>query len=218
VSARREEREVLFTGVGGQGVQICSRTLATAATDEGRYAMLSARYAGGMRGGMTNAEVTVGMGPLRALPVASSAWSAFVMSAEHWETIRPRLRPSAVIVFNSSLMEAPGGVVDPRPFGVPASDMAAELGNPMTAAFVLLGGFAALTGIVSIPSLVAAMRRLIPAYRTEHVAANEVAIVAGADAVPELAAPAWSSSAGSEGSSGSSAVSPVSPVSSAGQS
>jgi len=206
---------VLFTGVGGQGIQICSRTLATAATDEGRYAMLSARYAGGMRGGMTNAEVTVGITPLRALPVASSAWSAFVMSAEHWETIRPRLRPSAVIVFNSSLMEAPAGVDDAQPFGVPASDMAAELGNPMTASFVLLGGFAALTGIVTIAGLVAAMRRLIPAYRTEHVAANEMAIVAGADAVPELGAPAWSDAeAGSPG--GSPAGSPAGPVEASG--
>jgi len=183
---------VLFTGVGGQGIQICSRTLATAATEAGRYVMLSARYAGGMRGGMTNAEVTVGLVPLRALPVASSAWSAFVMSAEHWETIRPRLRPAAVVVFNSSLMDAPGGVVDPRLFGVPASDMAAELGNPMTAAFVLLGGFAALTGMVTTAGLVAAMRRLVPAYRTEHVAANEAALVAGAGAVTALAAPAWS--------------------------
>jgi len=192
VSERRGEREVLFTGVGGQGIQICSRVLATAATDEGRYVMLSARYAGGMRGGMTNAEVTVGLAPLRALPVASSAWSAFVMSAEHWETIRPRLRPGAVIVFNSSLMDAPAGVADPRPFGVAASDMAAGLGNPMTAAFVLLGGFAALTGMVTSAGLVAAMRRLIPAYRTEHVAANEAALLAGAGAVPPLAAPAWS--------------------------
>ena len=81
------ERSVLFTGVGGQGVQICSKTLATAANDEDRYCMLIARYGWGMRGGMTNAEVTVGDAPLRALPFAPSAWAAFVMSAAHWGTV-----------------------------------------------------------------------------------------------------------------------------------
>jgi 2-oxoglutarate ferredoxin oxidoreductase subunit gamma len=190
------ERAVLFTGVGGQGVQICSKALATAANNEDRYCMLIARYGGGMRGGMTNAEVTVGDAPLRALPFAPSAWAAFVMSSAYWDTISERLQPDAVVLVNSSLVAL--SPPDARLFEVPANDIAASLGNPLSAGFVLLGAFAALTGIVTVDGVVAAMRQLVPPYRTEHVQANEAALRAGATAVPELAAPAWeTASAGS---------------------
>ena len=135
------EREVLFTGVGGQGVQIASKTLATAAIAEGRQVMLVPRYGGGMRGGMTNAEVTIGDGALRALPVATSAWSAYVMDPTFLPTIAPNLADGAVVVVNSSLFTGTVDVPGAQVFEVPASDVAAELGNPMTAGFVLLGAY-----------------------------------------------------------------------------
>ena len=185
------EREVLFTGVGGQGVQIVSKALAMAAVAEGREALLLPQYSGGMRGSKTNAELTVGDAPLRALPIVIDAWSAFVMDQAFWETIRPKLAPGAVVVVNASLFHLPVAVDDAHVVEVPASDIAAQLGSPMSAGFVLAGAFATVTGIVAVPSLVAAMRELVPPYRTQHVAANEAAIEAGANAAPALAAPAW---------------------------
>jgi len=185
------EREVLFTGIGGQGVQIASKALAMAAIGEGRQVLLVPRYGGGMRGGMTNAELTVGDGPLRALPVASSAWSAYVMDPSYWSTIEPNLRPGAVVVVNSSLFDVAVDAERARVFEVPATSMASELGSTMGAGFVLLGAFVALTGIVGLEQVADAMRQLVPPYRTQHVAANERAIQAGAEAVPAMAAPAW---------------------------
>jgi 2-oxoglutarate ferredoxin oxidoreductase subunit gamma len=185
------EREVMFTGVGGQGVQIASKALATAAIDEGRQVMLVPRYGGGMRGGMTNAEVTIGDAPLRALPVATAAWSAYAMDPSYWSTIQPNLRPGAVVVLNSSLFAIPVDVPEAAVFEVPASDVATELGSPMGAGFVLLGAFVAVTGLVSVDSIVTAMRQLVPSYRVQHLEANERAIRSGAEQVPALAAPAW---------------------------
>jgi 2-oxoacid:acceptor oxidoreductase gamma subunit (pyruvate/2-ketoisovalerate family) len=185
------EREILFTGVGGQGVQIASKTLATAAINEGRQVMLVPRYGGGMRGGMTNAEVTIGDRALRALPVATSAWSAYVMDPTFFSTIQPNLVDGAVVVVNSSLFTGAVDVPGANVFEVAASDVAAELGNPMTAGFVLLGAYVAVTGLVSLDSAIVAMRELVPAYRTQHLEANGRALRAGAAAVPALAAPAW---------------------------
>jgi 2-oxoacid:acceptor oxidoreductase gamma subunit (pyruvate/2-ketoisovalerate family) len=186
------EREVLFTGVGGQGVQIASKALAMSAVAEGFEVLLLPRYGGGMRGGMTNASLTIGDGPLRALPVITSAWSAFVMDPAFWETVRPNLADGAVVVVNSTVFDIPVDVVNARVFRVPAKDMAVEMGNPMSAGFVMLGAFAAVTGLVSVDSAVGAMKELVPPYRTQHVEANEAAIRAGAASVPWQAAPAWS--------------------------
>jgi 2-oxoglutarate ferredoxin oxidoreductase subunit gamma len=192
------ERAVLFTGVGGQGVQIASKALATAAVDGGREVMLVPRYGGGMRGGMTNAEVTIGDPPLRALPVATGAWAAYVMDPSYWDTIQPNLAPGAVVVANASLVRHALDGLDMPPArlcAVAASEAAAELGSPMSAGFVLLGALVAFTGLVGLDQVVAAMRQLVPAYRTQHLAANERAIHAGAALAPALGAPAWDGAA-----------------------
>jgi len=185
------ERAVLFTGVGGQGLQIVSKTLAIAALAEGRDVLLVPRYGGAMRGGKTNAELTIGDGALRALPVVTSAWAGFVMDPSFWPSILPNLARGAVVVVNSSLFHLSIDVEEARVFAVRASDLAAELGSPMSAGFVLLGAFVAITGLVALDAIVDAMKQLVPVYRTQHVEANERAITAGAAAAPALAAPAW---------------------------
>jgi 2-oxoglutarate ferredoxin oxidoreductase subunit gamma len=185
------EREVLFTGVGGQGVQIASKALAMAAIAEGFEVLLLPRYGGGMRGGMTNATLTVGDGAIRALPVVTSAWSAFVMDPAYWETIRPNLAQGAVVVVNSTVFDLTVEVPGAQVFRVPAKDIAVGMGIPMSAGFVMLGAFVAVTGIVAVDSAIGAMRQLVPPYRTQHLEANEKAIRAGAEAVPAKAAPAW---------------------------
>jgi Pyruvate/2-oxoacid:ferredoxin oxidoreductase gamma subunit len=55
----------------------------------------------------------------------------------------------------------------------------------------MAGAYAGLTAIVGADALVEAMRRSIPSYRTQHIAANEGAIRAGLDAVEAGAFPAW---------------------------
>jgi 2-oxoglutarate ferredoxin oxidoreductase subunit gamma len=187
------QTEVMLTGIGGQGVQLCAKALAVGATDEGRQAMLSAHYGGEMRGGQTEASVVVGDGPLRALPILPSTWSAFVMHPKHWEPVRSRLRPDGVVVANGNLV-GDGDDLDAgscRVVAIPAGDIATELSAPMSAGFVLLGAYSAVTGLVELESLVGAMRQLVPPYRTQHLEANEAALRAGHDAAPSLVAPAW---------------------------
>jgi 2-oxoglutarate ferredoxin oxidoreductase subunit gamma len=186
------QTEVMLTGIGGQGIQLCAKTLAIGATDEGRQAMLSAHYGGEMRGGQTEASVVVGDGPLRALPILPSTWSAFVMHPKYWEPVRARLRPDGVVVVNGTLVDDDLAADGRRMVAIAAGDIAAELQAPMSAGLVLLGAYSAVTGLVGLEALVAAMKRLVPPYRTQHIVANEAALRAGFDAAPTLAAPAWS--------------------------
>ena len=197
--------EVLLTGVGGQGIQLSAKTLALAAVAEGRQAMMCGQYAGAMRGGQTDATVVVADGPLRALPILPSAWSAFVMSAEYWEPTRARIRPGGIAVSNGSLIgpDLPHDGIEL--FLVPAGRIATELSAPMSASYVLLGAYAAITGLVGVDALVGAMKEMVPPYRTQHVAANEAALRAGAEAGPDGAAPAWADRAGAAGGVGASA-------------
>ena len=78
---------------------------------------------------------------------------------------------------------------------VPATNVAADLGNPLGGSMVMLAAYAAITGIVARDSLVAGMRESIPPYRTQHIEANERAIAAGWDLLPANEHPAWERSA-----------------------
>ena len=188
--------EVLLTGIGGQGVQLCAKALAMAATAEGRQALLSARYGGEMRGGQTEASVVLADANLRSLPILPSAGSAFVMHDAFWEPVREKLRPGAIVVVNSTVVDlgpdgSAAGVPGARVFPVAATELAAAAGAPMTAGFVLLGAYAGITGVVGFDALVGAMRQLVPPYRRQHLEANESAIRTGMETVPAAAAPLW---------------------------
>jgi 2-oxoglutarate ferredoxin oxidoreductase subunit gamma len=185
------ERELLVTGIGGQGVQLAGQVLARAATLEGRYVMLFGLYGGMMRGGNTDGTVVIGDAPLLTPPLVSRAWSAIGMHDEFWPPIEGKLRPDALVLVNDSTFthEIAAPCVLHR---IDATGIATELGHALGGSMVMTGAYAAITGIVSIDALVEAMTASIPSYRTQHVAANERALRAGFDAVDANTYPAWS--------------------------
>src|SRR5262245_54898386 len=183
------ERELLITGIGGQGVQLAAQVLARAATLEGRNVMYLGIYGGMMRGGNTDSTVVVADAPIEAPPVVSHAWSAIAMHDEFWPPIEPKVRGGGLVLVNDATFthEITADVAVRR---VPATDTAAELGNPLGGSMVMLGAYASATAIVDIDSLVAGMTSSIPPYRTQHIAANEQAIRAGAELLPRASVPA----------------------------
>lgn len=185
------ERELLITGMGGQGVQLAAQVVARAATLEGRHVMLFGVYGGAMRGMNTDGTVAVGDAPLRSPPLVSHAWSVVAMHDKFWAPVAPKVRRGGVVLVNDATFETPLEEERYRVFRVRATDIAAGLGNELGGSMVMVGAYAGITGLVEVESAVEAMRRSIPPYRTQHVAANESAIRAGFDAVDRLAFPAW---------------------------
>jgi len=184
------ERELLITGIGGQGVQLSAQVLARAATREGRGVMYLGLYGGMMRGGNTDSTVVIGDGPIESPPVVSRAWSAIAMHDEFWAPIEPKLRPDGLVLVNDATftaeITAPVAVVR-----VAATNVATELGNPLGGAMVMLGAYCATTGMVGLDALIEGMRESIPPYRTQHIEANERALRAGWELLPAGEHPAW---------------------------
>jgi len=187
------EREILFTGIGGQGVQLAARTLAEAAVADGRRVQLFASYGGMMRGGNSDSVLVVADEAVRAPPMVSSAWGAVVMHHEHAALAWSIVRPGGPAVVNSSIVapEALEGRSDISVIPVAALDRAGALGAPMAASLVLVGVLAAATGLVSEDALLSTPERVLPSYRREAAAANRQALADGLSLVT-LTHPAWS--------------------------
>ncbi len=188
------ERELMLTGIGGQGVQLAAQVIARAATLEGRGVMFFGVYSGMMRGGNTDSTVVVSDGTLDAPPIIAKTWSAIAMHHEFWEPTRAKLRDGGVLLVNSTLFEAEIDRDRYRVFEVPVTTLAATtVGNLLAASMVMTGAYVAITGLVGLESAVEAMRESIPSYRQQHIAMNERAIRLGHESVESLAAPAWQS-------------------------
>ncbi len=101
------EREVMWTGIGGQGVQLAAKVLALAATREGREVMSLGTYGGTMRGGNTDATVVIANDRITSPPMVSRTWGAIVVHPRFFEPIRGRLRASGVLLVDADLLETP---------------------------------------------------------------------------------------------------------------
>jgi 2-oxoacid:acceptor oxidoreductase gamma subunit (pyruvate/2-ketoisovalerate family) len=188
------ERELILTGVGGQGVQLAAQVLAKAAVLEGRFVMLLGTYGGTMRGGNTDSTLVVADAPITAPPIVSRVWSVVAMHHQFWGPARAKLRPGSVVVVNHPVFAAELDREVHQVFEIPATELATQLGQPMSAAMLLVAATARITGLVGLEALVAGMRDSVPPYRRQHVEANEKALRAGfAFASPGLA-PAWPAS------------------------
>ena len=133
-------------------------------------------YGGMMRGGNTEATVVIADGAIEAPPTVGRG----VVGDRH----APRLLGAHVA---PAAAREPGagqhdGVRGRRSTGrrctvveVPATDLAVDLGNIMTASMVMLGAYVAATGLVALDALDAAVAESLPSYRTQHVARNVAA-------------------------------------------
>lgn len=189
---RGVQREIVFTGIGGQGVQLAARTLAEAATIDGRRVQLFASYGGMMRGGNSDSFVVISDEAINSPPVLGSAWAALVMHHEHASGVWPMLREGSVAAVNTSVVDTDGQPGGPGVtlVEVPALDIAAGLGAPVAASLLLLGALVAHTGLVRDDSLLDSAERVLPSYRAASAEPNRKALAAGLDLGAE-SHPAW---------------------------
>ncbi|MCF2526931.1 2-oxoacid:acceptor oxidoreductase family protein [Yinghuangia soli] len=190
------QREILWTGIGGQGIQLATELLAAAAVAEGRHAMFFGSYGGMMRGGNSDTTLVLGDAPVQSPPTIGATWSALVLHPAHAAGTLAKLRPDGLLVANSTLCTDigghPGAVVR-----IPATELATAAGSANAVTMVALGAFAAATRIAALDTLIGLLPEVLPAYRHRHIPANEAALRAGHRAAAPLV-DAWAASGAPE--------------------
>jgi Pyruvate/2-oxoacid:ferredoxin oxidoreductase gamma subunit len=141
-------------------VQLAAQIVARAAITSGFEVQIFGSYGGMMRGGNTESTIVVGDGPIETPPTVTSAWSAILVHPDHAAPTLERVRPDGVVVFNATLFADP-----PRPdaIGIPLT------GSPLDASLVLVGAHAAITGLLGLDAMLAAVAGALPPYRQQYV-------------------------------------------------
>ena len=184
-----------MTGVGGQGIQLIAKLLAQAAMREGRQVMMFGLFMGTIRGGSSESTVVVADREIAAPPIIPAAWAVVAMHPAGLPALERKARPGGVLVLNATLVAEPTGWDGVRRLAVPATELAKAMGQVMGASMIALGAFVAATGIVSVPSLDAALGDVLPPHRRKLIDTNRACIARGAAWAAEHAAaagtPAW---------------------------
>lgn len=184
------EREVLFTGIGGQGIQLAAKSLAHAAMREGRRVLMFGTYGGMMRGGDTDATVVIGEDSLLTPPVVDRVWAVIAMHHHSWSTVSKKLRGDGFLLLNDKVFQAESRH-EGKTLSLPVTAIATEAGVPQAGSMVALGAFSAATNIVSLETLLDIAEEVLPPYRRQFAEANRSALRLGYEAVGKAICDAW---------------------------
>ncbi len=179
--------EVVFAGFGGQGVLLMGQLVTYAGMMEGRNVTWMPSYGPEMRGGTANCGVVVSKEEI-ASPLVSEPTSVVAMNRPSLEKFQGMVRQGGLIIYNSSLVDVEPARNDVRVLAVPANEIANELGDVRVANMVALGAFLGATGVVSVDTVLQALKKVLPERRHGLIPLNQKALARGMELAAALKA------------------------------
>jgi 2-oxoglutarate ferredoxin oxidoreductase subunit gamma len=172
-----ERYEIRLSGSGGQGLIVAGIILAeSAGVYDGKFVCQTQSYGPEARGGASKAEVVIS-DELIDYPKAIKPDLLLAMNQKACDVYFFDLKPTGLLIVDSTHVKQ---VPTSKAVEIPFTQIAREkLKNEMVANVIALGALAALTGVVSLKSLEAAVLARVPPG-TEEL--NKKALDAGIEA------------------------------------
>jgi 2-oxoglutarate ferredoxin oxidoreductase subunit gamma len=158
-----ERTEVQLGGFGGQGIISAGRIIGLAAAIyDGLEACFTQSYGPEARGGAAGSQVILASAPIHH-PHLIRPSSMIILSQGAYTKYADMLAPGGVLVIDDGLVALPTDHrTDIATYGIPATQIAEQAGNNRAANTVILGCWAALTGIVSREAMRQAVAESVP--------------------------------------------------------
>ena len=175
-AAAMRSMTTLFAGFGGQGILFSGKVMAYAGLLEGREVSWLPSYGPEMRGGTANCGVCISNDPVGS-PLVTDPDAFVVMNLPSFEKYIRHVKPGGVAVLDSFLIEKKVERSDVRAFYVPATRLASENGIDGLANMIMLGKLLRETRFAAYESVLAGLRKSVPARKADLVEANNKDIV-----------------------------------------
>jgi len=151
--------QIRFGGLGGQGMVLAGQLLGKAAAlFDGKEAVCTQTYGPEARGGASRADVIISDRPVD-YPFVIEADVLAVLFHEAYTRFRSQLRPGGLMIVDTKLVQPSAD--DENVCGLPATQIAEDLGSRLAANIVVLGYLVGKTGVVSRESLEQAIRTTV---------------------------------------------------------
>lgn len=154
--------EIRFAGFGGQGIIKSGIITAMAACIYGgKHAVQTQSYGPESRGGACRSEVIISEVGID-FPKVTEPDVLVLMSQHAYNEYAETVKKGGTIILDSDMIPNEREIEGVRIFRVPATRMAEDLGRRIVANVVMLGAFAAITGVVDKEALKESIKANVP--------------------------------------------------------
>ena len=179
------KEEIIIAGFGGQGVLSMGKILAYAALVEGKEVTWMPSYGPEQRGGTANVTVIVSDNKISS-PILSMYDTAVILNQPSLEKFEQSIKPDGTLIYDGYGIINPPTRKDIHVYRIDAMDEANERKMAKTFNMIVLGGLLKIRPIVSIESVVKALRKTLPERHHHLIPMNEEAIRIGMDIIKEV--------------------------------
>ena len=156
--------EIRVAGFGGQGVILSAIVLGKACSiHEGKFATMTQNFGPEARGGACSAQLVLSDSPV-LYPYVTQPDIMVVMSQEAYGKFGSELKDGGMLIIERDLVRVTDEPKQQRIYSIPATRIAEELGKRMVLNIVMVGFFAAVTGLVKQESLRQAVAESVPEH------------------------------------------------------
>lgn len=178
----RFTEEIIIAGFGGQGVLSLGQMLAYAAMIDGKGTSWMPSYGPEMRGGTANCITIVSTERISS-PIISRFDTGIILNQPSLEKFEKAIKPGGILMYEESTIIHPPTREDISVYRLGAIAEADKLQKKQVANMIMLGAFLELKPIVSMESIIKALKKVLPERHHHLVPLNEQAILRGKELV-----------------------------------
>jgi 2-oxoglutarate ferredoxin oxidoreductase subunit gamma len=172
------KHELIFSGIGGQGVLLSGQVLCSAAVKEGYMVTWAPVYGQEKRGGRTMCQMVIS--DEIGSPIVSEAEIVLVMDDGSLRDYESSVRPGGRLVLNSSMIHTEPARSDIHITKIPFNDIARSAGNPKGMNMIALGSVLRYFDLIPIDKVKAELADKFSA-KPELIGLNQSALQLGYD-------------------------------------
>lgn len=173
------KKSLVISGSGGQGVMSAGIMIAQTAVAAGKQATFLPEYGPEQRGGSAKCTVVVNETEIIS-PLTGKADTLILMNEQAYKKFNGLVNDGGIIVANTSRITSEINKPGIKIVGVPADDIAVELGNVKCANIVLIGALIGSdAGIITEEAMLDSLHKKFASKKPEILALNETALKRG---------------------------------------
>ena len=170
--------EIIIAGFGGQGVLSMGKILAYSGLMEDNEETWMPSYGPEQRGGTANVTVILSDERISS-PILNSYDMVVVLNQQSLDKFQSKVKPGGILIYDNYGIHTPPTRTDIKVYCIEAMNATFELGNNKAFNMIVLGAMLKLNSIVTIESVVKALKKTLPERHHHMIPMNEEALRKG---------------------------------------
>ena len=170
--------EIIIAGFGVQGVLSMGKILAYSGLMEDKEVTWMPSYGPEQRGGTANVTVILSDERISS-PILNSYDMVVVLNQQSLDKFQSKVKPGGILIYDNYGIHTPPTRTDIKVYCIEAMNATFELGNNKAFNMIVLGAMLKLNSIVTIESVVKALKKTLPERHHHMIPMNEEALRKG---------------------------------------